>query len=57
MKFIDNMKQFTEDEMIDFVLQKIHYSCNGFYDEECRSEGYLNCRDCVQKMLNREIKE
>lgn len=57
MKFIDKMKQFTEDEMIDFVLQKIYYSCNGFYDEECRSEGYLNCRDCVQQMLNREIKE
>lgn len=57
MKMIDKIKRFNEDEMIDFVLHKIHCSCNGYYDEECENEGYVNCRDCVKKSLNREVEE
>lgn len=55
MKMIDKIKQFTEDEMIDFILHKICSSCNGHYDEECENEGYLNCWDCAKKSLNREV--
>lgn len=57
MIFYEKIKNMTQCEMRDFILHQIHSDCNGRYDEDCREEGYESCRDCVEKMLNRQVKE
>lgn len=55
MTLYEKVKQMSFDEMCSFVLKQIN-SCHGIYDEDCEEEGYKNCLDCTQKMLNREVK-
>lgn len=57
MIFYEKIKNMTQCEMRDFILHQIHSDCNGRYDDDCKEEGYESCRDCIEKMLNRQVKE
>lgn len=57
MIFYEKIKQMSFYEMRDFILKQIHSECNGYYDEYCEEEGYKNCGDCIEQMLNRQVKE
>lgn len=56
MTLYEKIKQMPFCEMRDFILHQIYSECNGCYDETCEEEGYSNCRECVEIMLNREVK-
>lgn len=56
MTLYEKIKQMSFCEIRDFILHQIASECNGFYDENCEEEGYINCRDCVEQMLMREAK-
>ena len=56
MIMYEKIQQMSFEEMRNFILHQIHSSCNGCYDEDCAEEGYKNCGDCVEQMLNRKVK-
>ena len=56
MNMYEKIQQMSFEEMSDFILHQICSDCNGCYDETCEEEGYENCKDCVEQMLNRKVK-
>lgn len=55
MIMYEKIQQMSFDEMRDFILHQIHSSCHGVYDQFCEEEGYANCKECVELLLNRRV--
>lgn len=53
--YYEKIKNYSIEEMTDFILHQINSECSGNYNEDCKAEGYTNCKDCITKLLSREI--